>query len=146
MDRTDPYKNFRFRVEISGIRIAAFSEATVPDSTSDVIDYREGTDGPSFKKLSGAIKYGNLTLKKGITDSMDLYKWRKDVEQRGASAKTVRKDVSLILVDEEGKDKCRWDLQNAWPSKYDPSDFNAKGNEVLIETYELAHEGITRVK
>lgn len=144
MERTDPFKNFRFRVEIDGITTAAFSEATVPDSTSDVIDYREGTDGPGFRKLSGAIKYGNLTLKKGITDSTELYNWRKLVEQKGAAL--ARKNVSLVLIDEEGKDQCRWDLQSAWPSKYDPSDFNAKGNEVLIETYEIAHEGIIRVK
>lgn len=144
MERIDPFKNFRFRVEIDGITTAAFSEATVPDSTSDVIDYREGTDAPSFRKLSGAVKYGNLTLKRGITDSMELYNWRKDVEQKGAAK--ARKNVSLILVDEEGQDKCRWELQNAWPSKYDPSDFNAKGNEVLIEVFEIAHEGIARVK
>ena len=53
---------------------------------------------------------------------------------------------ALILVDEEGNDAARWDVVEAWPTKYDPSDLSAKGNEVLVETFELVHEGITRVK
>lgn len=143
-DRIDPYRNFRFRVELDGIETAAFSDATVPDSSTDAVDYREGTDPTHQRKLSGLTKFGNVTLKKGITDNLDLYDWRKTVEQTGAV--TARKNVSLILVDEEGNDKSRWDIVHAWPTKYDPSDFSAKGNEVLIETLEIVHEGISRVK
>lgn len=142
-DRIDPYRNFRFRVELDGIETAAFSEATVPDSSTDAVDYREGTDPTHQRKLSGLTKFGNVTLKKGITDNLELYDWRKSVENSGAVSN--RKNVSLILVDEEGNDKSRWDIVYAWPTKYDPSDFSAKGNEVLIETLELVHEGITRV-
>ena len=142
-DRTDPYRNFRFRVELDGIQSAAFSEATIPDSTTDPVDYREGTDPTHQKKLSGLTKYGNVTLKKGITDNLELYDWRKQIEALGAVSN--RKNISLILVDEEGNDKSRWDIVEAWPTKYDPSDFSAKGNEVLIETLEIVHEGITRV-
>ncbi len=141
--RIDPYRNFRFRVEIDGIQTAAFSEATIPDSTTDSVDYREGTDVPVQRKLSGLTKYGNITLKKGLTDSRELYEWRKQVEQSGAAK--ARKNMSLILIDEEGNDKARWDIVEAWPTKYDPSDFSAKGNEVVIETFEVVHEGITRV-
>lgn len=142
-DRTDPYRNFRFRVEIDDIQTAAFSEATIPDSTTDPVDYREGTDPTSQRKLSGLTKYGNVTLKKGITDSMNLYDWRKSVEETGATK--ARKNISLILIDEEGSDKARWDIVSAWPTKYDSSDFSAKGNEVLIETLEIVHEGVKRV-
>ncbi len=53
--RTDPYRNFRFRVEIDGIQTASFSEATIPDTTTDTVDYREGTDLPHQKKLSGLV-------------------------------------------------------------------------------------------
>jgi phage tail-like protein len=130
-------------VELDGIETAAFSEATVPDSSTDAVDYREGTDPTHQRKLSGLTKYGNITLKKGITDNLDLYDWRKSVEQTGA--KGARKNMSLILIDEEGNDKARWNVVEAWPTKYDPSDFSAKGNEVLIETLEIVHEGITRV-
>lgn len=142
--RTDPYRNFRFRVEIDGIQTASFSEAAIPDTSTDTVDYREGTDLPHQKKLSGLVKYGNITLKKGLTDSMELYEWRKLVEQSGAAK--ARKNISLILTDEEGNDKARWDIVEAWPTKYDPSDFSAKSNEVIIETLEIVHEGVTRKK
>jgi len=143
MSRVDPYRNFRFRVEIDGITTAAFSEATIPDSSTDAVDYREGTDPTSQRKLSGLTKFGNVTLKKGLTDELKIYKWRESVEQSGAAK--ARKNISLILIDEEGADKARWNIIEAWPTKYDPSDFSAKGNEVIIETLELVHEGIKRV-
>ncbi len=142
--RKDPYRNFRFRVEIDGIKVAAFQEVTIPDTTTEVTEYREGTDGTHQKKLSGLTKYGNITLKKGITDSMDLYEWRKSVEDKGATK--ARKPVSLILIDEEGADKCRWDVLDAWPIKYSLGGLSAKANEVLIETFEIVHEGIQRKK
>lgn len=141
--RNDPYRNFRFRVEIDGITTAAFADATIADKTTDSVDYREGTDPKHQRKLSGLNKYGSITLKKGLTDSMELYDWKKQVEQTGALG--ARKDISLILIDEEGNDKARWDIVEAWPTKYDPSDFSAKGNEVIIETLEIVHEGIERV-
>ncbi len=142
--RNDPYRNFRFKVEIDGIKIASFAEATIPDTTTDSVDYREGTDLPYQRKLSGLTKYGNITLKKGLTDSMELYKWRKQVEDSGAIK--ARKSISLTLIDEEGNDKSRWDIIEAWPTKYTPSGFDAKGNAVVIESFELVHEGIKRTK
>jgi phage tail-like protein len=143
MARADPYRQFRFRVEIDGINSSlGFSECTFADTTTDPVEYREGNELPVFRKLSGLTKYGNITLKWGITDSKELYQWRQDVIDTGADGK--RKNMSIILIDEAGKDKSRWDIQNAWPSKYDPSDFSSKGNEVAIETLEIVHEGFKR--
>lgn len=143
MARTDPFRGFRFRIEIDGIQTAGFSEATIPDSTTDPVEYREGTDPTHQRKLSGLTKFGNISLKKGLTDSMELYNWHKQVTQTGAAK--ARKNISLILVDEEGSDKARWDIVEAWPTKYSPSGFSAKGNEVMIETLEIVHEGLSRV-
>ncbi len=142
--RSDPYRNFRFKVEIDGIKTASFAEATIPDTTTDSVDYREGTDLPYQRKLSGLTKYGNITLKKGLTDSMELYTWRKLVEDSGASK--ARKSISIVLIDEEGNDKSRWDIIEAWPTKYSSAGFDAKGNAVVIESLELVHEGIKRTK
>lgn len=142
MARVDPYRNFRFRVDIDGIGQAGFSECTFADTSTEAIEYREGNEIPTVRKLSGLTKYGNITLKWGITDSMDLYKWRKQIIDTGAEG--ARKNMSITLIDEAGKDKARWDIVQAWPVKYDPTDFNAKNNEVAIETLEIAHEGFTR--
>lgn len=144
MPRDDPYRNFRFKVEIDGISVASFAEASIPDSTTDPVEYREGMDSPYSRKLSGPTKYGNLTLKKGLTDSMDLYNWRKLVEESGAIK--ARKSISLILLDEEGKDKARWNIFEAWPTKYSATAFDAKANAVVIESIDLALEKITRTK
>ena len=141
--RIDPYKNFRFLVEIDDIVQAGFSEATIPDSTQDPIEYREGTEPPTARKIPGLIKYGNVTLKWGITDSLDLYNWRKLVEQ--GKTKDARRNMAIILVDEEGSPKSRWEFNDAWPSKYDAPDLNAKGTDIAVETLEIVHEGMRRV-
>ena len=99
-DRKDPYRQFRFRVEIDGITQAGFNEVTFSDTTTDSVEYREGNELPVFRKLSGLTKYGNITLKWGITDTMDLYNWRKKVIDTGAA--TARKNISIILIDEAG--------------------------------------------
>jgi phage tail-like protein len=143
MPRQDPYRQFRFRVEIGDIKLG-FSECTFADTTTDTVEYREGDEPPVFRKLSGLTKYGNITLKWGLIDNMDLYNWRQQIIDKGALDN--RKDMSIILIDEAGEDKARWEITRAWPSKYDPSDYNAKGNEVAIETLEIVHEGFKRVK
>ena len=143
-ERKDPYRNFRFLVEIDSIIQAGFSDATIPDSTSDVIEYREGNEPPYARKLLGLAKHGAFTLKWGITDSMELCNWRKLVEQ--GKMKTARKNLAVILMDEEGNPASRWEFGGAWPSKYDAPDLTAKGNDVAIETLEIAFETMQRVK
>ena len=130
-----PYRQFRFRVEIDGITQAGFKEVSFADTTIDPVEYREGTDPTYVAKLSGLTKYGNVTLKWGITDSMDLFNWYNDCQKEGANKH--KKKVSIILIDEEGNDKNRWNLIDCWPTKYDPPDFNAQGNEVAIESLDL---------
>jgi phage tail-like protein len=139
--RNDPLRNFRFRLEIAGITEAHFSEVTGFDITSDVIDYREGDEPTHVRKLPGLTKYGNITLKRGVTDSMDIYNWYKDI----VAGKIERKTIAIIVRDELGDDKARFNITQAWPSKYDPMDLNAKGNDVSIETLELVNEGVERV-
>lgn len=143
-ERVDPYRNFRFRVEINGINQAGFNECTFGDTSIEPVEYREGTDPTHPRKLSGQTKYGDVTLKWGLTDNKDLYDWFITVVEKGAISK--RKNISIILVDEEGNDKSRWNLENCWPKKFDPTDFNAKGNDVAIETLEITTESYRRVK
>jgi len=138
--RNDPLRNFRFRLEIGGISEAHFSEVTGFDISTDAIDYREGDKATHVTKLPGLNKFGNVTLKRGITDSMDLYNWYRDV----VAGKIQRQTVAIVVLDELGKDKARFDIREAWPIKYDPMDLNAKGNDVSIETMELVNEGIDR--
>ena len=143
MARHDPIRNFRFRVEIDGLQAAGFSEVLIGATTTDVIDYREGTDPPHVRKLSGLTKYGNITLKSGVTSSLELYNWHRQVVS--GELVNARKQVVITVADESGNDQARFVVSEAWPVKYDPSDLNAKGSEVFIELLELANEGIERV-
>lgn len=141
--RKDPFQNHRFRVEINGIAQANFSEIIFPESASEVIEHREGTQ-INAQKQSGFTTYTPLVLKWGLTASMDLYNWRKFIEQ--GKINTMRKNISVILIDEEGQDSARWDFTNAWPSKYKGPDLNAKTNEIAIEALEIVFETMQRVK
>jgi phage tail-like protein len=146
MARIDPLRNFRYRLEIDNITQAGFSEVMIAETTIDAVDYREGTDPPHVRKLSGLTKYGNITLKWGITtggSALDLFKWHADIS--AGQIKDKRKKVVIVVQDEAGADSARFVITDAWPVKYDPSDLNAKGNEVMIELLELANEGIERV-
>jgi phage tail-like protein len=147
MPRRDPLRNFRFRLEIDGITQAGFSEVSIGETTVDAIDYREGTDPPHVRKLSGLTKYGNITLKCGMTtggNALELFKWHKDVSS--GLVTSLRRNVVIVIQDEAGADEARFVVTDAWPARYQPSDLNAKGNEVVIESLELVNEGIERVK
>src|SRR5262249_18103567 len=137
----DPYGNFNFLVEIGGITRAAFHECSGFDSTIDIIEHREGGENTVLRKLPGMTKYSNIVLKWGITDDSSLYEWHR----RAVEGSLDRRNGSIVLLDRAGQEKARWNFVRAWPSKYDGPDFNAEGNDVAIETLELAHEGVVRV-
>ncbi len=144
MARNDPLRNFRFRVEINQITQGYFSEVAIGETTTEPIDYREGNEDTRVRKLPGLTKYGNITLKWGVTDSTELYDWHRKIVAGQIS--DARKPVKIIVIDEEGNDKASFLVQEAWPTKYDPSDLNGKGNEVFIELLELVNEGIERTR
>jgi len=143
MARKNPYKNYRFLVEIDGIVQAGFKEVTIPDSSQDPIDYREGNDQPTVRKIPGLIKYGNVSLKVGVTDSMELYNWRKLVED--GKTDEYRRNMAIILINEQGDPTGRWEFSDAWPSKYDAPDLNATDNNIAIEAIDIVHEGMKRI-
>jgi phage tail-like protein len=138
--RTDPYRGFNFMVEIDGITQAGFQEASGLDSSTDAVDYREGTDPNHVRKLTGLNKFSPITLKRGITDSDELWKWRQTV----VDGKTDRRNGSIILLDEAGSEKIRWNFVNAWPSKWTGPDFNSTGTTVAVEALEITHEEVKR--
>jgi phage tail-like protein len=139
-DRVDPYRNFNFRVEIDGITQAAFAECTGFGSSNDPIEYREGTDRTTMRKLPGLTKFNNITLKWGLTDSAELFTWYSDITK----GKIERKNGSIVLTDLDGSEKVRWNFFQGWPTKWDGPDFNAEGTDAAIETLEIAHEGLER--
>ena len=138
MARVDPYKNFRFVVEIDGIQQAGFSECSGFGSEVEIIEYREGGEPTAVRKLPGRAKFPNITLRRGVTDSHELYDWHRAVLQ----GQIQRKNGAIILLDDSATPKVRWNFFDAWPSKWEGPDLCAKGNDVAIETLVITCEGI----
>ena len=143
-DRNDPYASFNFVVTIGGLSVAGFSEVSGLDLTTDPIEYRNGDEDNTVRKLPGLKKFSNITLKRGYTQSKDLWNWRKQVMD--GKIKNARKNGSIILMDDEGNDAAQWDFVAAWPTKWTGPTYNATANEVAIDTLELTHEGLDRTK
>ena len=136
----DPYKNFRFLVELDGIVQAGFSDVSGFGSDVEVIEYREGGDAANVRKLPGKVSYPDITLKWGITDSRELYDWH----LAAVNGAIQRKNGSIILLDDTAQEKVRWNFFGAWPSKWDGADFSAKGNDVAIDTLTVSCERVER--
>ena len=136
-----PNGKFNYKVEIDGLEAGGFSEVTGFDASIDVIEYREGDMTQTPLKIPGLKKYGNITLKQGLVDSMVLYEWM----TAGLEGDVERKTLTITLLDIAGSPAASWQIINAWPVKYTAPDFNATSSEVAIESLEIAHEGMTRV-
>ena len=139
--KTDPLGSFNFLLEINGVQAAGFSEVTGLDSETDIIEYREGNEEITVRKLPGLRKFANVTLKRGLTSDLALWQWRQNV----MNGKIERQNVTITVNDESREKAVLWDLRDAWPSKWTGPELKANANEVAIETLEFCHEGITKM-
>ena len=139
IQRDNPYPNHNFEVSIVGIADdnLGFSEVELPSGAIEVIEYREGRDAATVRKLPGLVTYPNVTLKRGINGYLVLYNWWNSARDGDIR----RADVSIRLLDEQRREVMRWNLSRAWPVKLEAGPLNAQANEVAIETLELAYEG-----
>ncbi|MGD1703166.1 phage tail protein [Dapis sp. BLCC M229] len=137
----DPYSAYNFWVEWDGIVHAGFQECTGLTATRNAGTYREGTDKSlGQRKIPGMNEYGNITLKRGVTDNQEMWEWHKKIQ----NGETDRRNLSIILADDKGEEKIRWNLEQCWPTTWTAPGFNASADaDPAIETLELVHEGIT---
>ncbi len=135
--RNDPYLGAHFFVEIDGVDQGGFTECTGLQAEVEVADVQEGGNNGYIHKLPGRTKFTNVVLKYGVTDSSDLWEWFQGVTRGDVE----RKDVSVVLYDSEQTEVRRWNLREAFPSKWIGPAFNADKQAVAIETLEIAHHG-----
>lgn len=139
-DKVWPLPKFYFQVKVGDAQIA-FQEVSGLDAEAQVIEYRHG-NSPEFStiKMPGIKKYGNVTCKKGVfAKDNGLWDWFTKIKMNVIERKTV----VISLLDELGKPTMVWTLANAWPTKITGTDMKSDGNEVAVETLEIAHEGLT---
>jgi len=134
--RVDPLTNFRFLVEIDGIQQAAFMECMGLGSQIEVVEYREGSDPITVRKIPGKVTYPDIVLKWGVTTSRDLYNWHLAV----INGQLQRKNGAVVLLAADGSEAVRWLFTNAWPSKWDGPTLNAMSNDVAIESLTITCE------
>jgi phage tail-like protein len=139
----DPYGNFRFVLEIENITAGGFSECAGLQMEVKAFEYKEGGNNKTTLKFPEHASYGNVTLKRGVTLSIELIDWQLQISQAGLKDRhAVRRNLAIILRDEAGRDVRRWNLIRAFPVKWTGPDLKANASEIAIESLEIAHEGI----
>ncbi|MGI8856586.1 MAG: phage tail protein [Thermomicrobiales bacterium] len=134
----ESYPNCRFYVQVDSITAAVFTEVGGIQVETAFFDYEEGGNNGFVHRLPGRTKASNLTLKRGMSKSNDFFKWHADITR----GKIDRRNVSIIMFDAGGNELMRWNLLRAYPVKWVGPQFNATGGQMVIETLELAHEGL----
>jgi len=144
--RVDPLAGYHFWVEVKGKIVGAFRECGGLGSENEVVEYKAADEKGKevIHKIPGRVKWENVSLKRGVTDSMDIWKWRKEVED--GNIDKARANGSIFLYSQDNDLKAQWDFKDGWPTKVSGPALNAQNNEVAVEELVIAHEEIKRVK
>ena len=123
-----------------------FREVTGLGSESEVIEYKAAKkdDFHSIRAVPGRLKWGKITFKRGVTPSMKIWDWRKEIEL--GNVNKARADGSIVLVDNTGAEAARWNFYKAWPTKINGPAPNSGTNDFAIEEMEIVHERLERIK
>lgn len=141
-DRADPFGAFRFKVEIDNVLVAGFSEVTGLEIEMEVEEYREGGLNSHPHYFPKFMKYPRLVLKSGVVaDAGTLWTWYENNLK-----KITLKDGSIILCDNKGEEARRWSFFKAYPVKWTGPQLKADSSAVAVDTFELVHGGLKRVK
>jgi phage tail-like protein len=144
-NREDPLVGFHFSVEIGGTVTGFFTECSGLGSEHEVIEHKVVTEGGQevVMKLPGRLKWENITLKRGITSNMDVWDWRKMVEDGDVTG--ARRDGSIIMFDHMLSPVAQWNFERGWPVKVTGPQPKSDSNEIGVEEMVITHEYITRV-
>jgi phage tail-like protein len=139
MARRDPYRAFRFLVEIDGTQQGGFQTVSGIERSTKVDTYREGGVNHHEHQHAGLTTYPPLRLKRGLVDPA-LWDWHQAV----IAGSVRRKTVSIVLLNGSGMEAWRWVAVGAFPSKWTGAELDAAQNAVATETVEFVHHGLTR--
>ena len=143
--REDPLLGFHFALDVQGQVTGYFTEVSGLGSETEIAEHKVVKEGVEIvMKIPGRLKWDNITLKRGITSNMDIWKWRQMVEQGNVAA--ARANGSIIMYDQTLKEVARWEFKQGWPSKVSGPSLKADGNEVSVEELTVTHEYIERIK
>lgn len=145
----DPYRNFKFELEIDGFVRAGAVKITGLKRTTEKIEYREGGDNETPRKIPGQTTYEDLTISRGVSEDEDFVKWSQqvynvdNVDGEQGPNEDFRKDVTIYLKDKAGRRVKKWKASRSWPCEDGVDDLDASANDILSENLVLCHEGLT---
>lgn len=135
----DVHLGLRFWVEIDGVEVAGFSDCSGLSIESDMFEYAEGGWNVHTHKLPGHVKYGNITLRRGINPGHELFEW---FTKGLGGTPAPRKSVTITIYSPDGKNVKQWSVREAYPVKWTGPDLKAESGSVAVETLEIAHHGL----
>ncbi|MCP3993683.1 MAG: phage tail protein [bacterium] len=140
----DLLTTFAFHVELDGVDIGAFKEASGIESKTEIVEYKEATKSGKMiiRKQPGAMSWTDITLKRRIDNSTELWDWRRDVENGNIDA--ARRNGSIVLYDSTNSEVARWNFEAGWPSRWKGADLSASSDTIAVEEVSITHEGLTR--
>ncbi len=148
MSYEDPLVGFHFNLDVGHGKIKGFfTEVSGIGSEHEVIEHKVVTEdgkGEIVMKIPGRLKWENITLKRGITSSMDIWDWRATIENGEVDAE--RYDGSITMYNQNGDPVAQWNFERAWPVKVTGPQPKTDSNEIGVEEMVLTHERIERVQ
>lgn len=137
----DPYRAYNFKLLINGVAEGHFTEVGGLGLKVERISYREAGNNAIVRAIPGRVSYAPVTLRFGLTSSVDLWEWL----MTAVEGRVSRRNVSVVMLDASGTTEVlRWNLLNAWPEEWYGAPLDAQSRELAIETLVLAHEGLQR--
>ena len=146
-DREDPLVAFNFGFEVPTLDIESFfMEVSGMGSEHEIVEQKvvNSSGVEAVLKLPGRLKWNDITLKRGITSNLDIWDWRKQIED--GQVESARQNGSIVMYDQQGSEKARWNFEKAWPAKVTGPAVKADGNEIAIEEMVLVCESMIRAQ
>ncbi len=137
----DPFRAYNFKLLINNVTEGHFTEVDGLGIKVETIAYREAGNNSVVRAIPGRVTYLPVTLRFGLTSSVELWEWL----MTAVEGRVSRRNVSIVMLDSSGSaETMRWNLVNAWPQEWYGSPLNAMSRELAVETLVLAHDGIQR--
>ncbi|NWF69246.1 MAG: phage tail protein [Chloroflexi bacterium] len=143
---SDPLISFHFAIDIQGKIAGYFTECSGLGSEHEIIEHKvvDAKGREVIQKIPGRMKWQDITLKRGITKEMDVWVWRKEVED--GNVEGARRNGSIVMFDQSLKEVARWNFERGWPTKVTGPSLQSDSNAFGVEEMTITHEGLIRVK
>jgi phage tail-like protein len=145
-EREDPLVAFKFGLEIEGKLSGFFTQVGGIGSETEVVAHKvvnSETGETIIRQIPGRLSWTPVTMKRGVTSSMDIWEWRQAVVE--GKIDEARTNCSIIAYSQDNTEIARWNFENAWPSKVVGPEMDAASTNYMIEDVTIVHEGVVRV-